>query len=141
MSKNTKQQKKDQEIQVKSQEILAKIEADRAAGNLAPAEDPRVEIRAAKEKLNESYKKMVDMQKQKQQTAKRTDPSTHTYSAEEKQRILERAKKATERYTKLRDFVERYERMQKINKLEEMMQEMREQEQNAAVEAAKKDEE
>lgn len=132
MSKNTKPQKKDQEIQAKSEEILAKIEADRAAGNLAAAEERRANIKTAKDKLNEAYKKIAEMEQQKKQTAKKSDPSTHTYSEEEKQRIIERSKQATARYMKLKDFTERYERMQKERKLDEMMNEMREQAAKAA---------
>lgn len=139
MSNNKNQQKKEQEIQAKSQEILEKIEADRAAGNLAPAEDPRTDIREAKKKLNEAYKKLADMEKQKQKIAKKNDPSTHTYSEEEKQRIIERSKQATDRYMKLKDFTERYELMQMERKLADMMKQKREQE--PQTESAKKDEE
>lgn len=139
MGKNTKQQKKDQEIQAKSEEILAKIEADRAAGNLAAAEERKANIKAAKEKLNDAYKKIAEMEKRSQQAAKKRDPSTHTYSEEEKQRILEHSRQATARYIKLRDFTERYERMQRGIKLDEMKKEMREQAAKAASDKESKD--
>lgn len=141
MGKNIKKEQKDQQIQAKSEEILAKIEADREAGNLPPAEEQRTEIREAKEKLKEARKKMDALEKQRQLAAKKNDPETHTYSAEEKKRVLENAKNATARYMKLKDFVERYDRMQKINKLEQMLEEMRKREKEAKADAVKKDEE
>ncbi len=141
MSKNTKKQQNEQEIQAKSEELLAKIEEQRAAGELVVGDGSTDEIRAAKEKLNEAYKKLAAMEKQSQALAKKKDPATHTYSEEDKKRILENARKATERYTKLRDFVEKYERMDKERKLDEMMKQMIEQEKAANAEEAKKDEE
>ncbi len=142
MSKETKQKQKELEKQAQVNDILEKIEKDREAGNLAAAEDRRKEIRAAKEKLNEAYKAMMEMEKQRKESEKRNDPTTHTYSKEEKERILQSAKDVTARYMKLKEFTERYERFQKQREREELVKKAREQEQNAKAEAAeKKDEE
>lgn len=143
MSKNNKQDKKELARQAEVQNILNKIEAQRDEGTFVAGEDPRENIREAKQKLAEAYKKLAAENAEREAEARKRELEKNcTYSEEEKQRILQNCRNVTDRYMKLKDFVEDYERMQVQLKIAEMIKAQRE---NAGAEDqpqdAKEDEE
>ncbi len=142
MGKDTKKKQQNElEKQAQVNELLAKINAQRAAGEISSEPKEKNEnIRAAKEKLTEAYNSMLEMERDRQERAKRNDPNTHTYTDEEKARIVQEAKDATARYMKLKKFVEDFEELKQVRENEETLRKIREEvdaERAARAEAAK----
>ncbi len=121
MSKESKQIKNELEKQAKINEALEKIEKERAAGNPVTTDTDNDNIKAAKEKLNDAYKRLTDIDDRKKQRQKVKAPANFTYTKEEKDRILQNAKNVTARYMKLKEFSERYEEIKERHETEQIM--------------------
>lgn len=135
--KNEKQQKQ----QIDEQELLNRIDANREAYQ-REKDERRQNINEAKQRLNEAYQKLAKAEQDKERRRRRADPATHTYTEEEKQEILDRARKVTERYMKLKDFTERFEMLQRNHEIEKIMRAAaEEQETQSATENAEDNEE
>lgn len=134
--KNEKQQKQ----QIDEQELLNRIDANREAYQ-REKDERRQNINEAKQRLNEAYQKLAKAEQDKERRRRRADPATHTYTEEEKQEILDRARKVTERYMKLKDFTERFEIMQQRHEIEKIMRAVDEENKNNSTEEAAEDNE